>query len=318
MSTYAAASNNNLFFGSTIFTDGTNTDTTLATYKARVTPMDASAVTEDPPFLSTAGANPNFLHIDTTIPTWVESRGTPIAGISTDFDSDTRNVTTPDIGADEMNGTCMSTSNSTTQSACDTYTWTMNGATYTTTGTYNYVVGCHTETLDLTINTAATPTGASNQVINGGVASDVTIEDIVVSGTGIVWYPTALDAANATNPIAAGTQLVDGATYYAVSVNGSCTSAALAVTVTVVLGNATFDFTELNYYPNPVIDKITMKYNKKITSIQIFDLTGRMVQTIQPNSETAEINFSKLSSAMYIMKLQSEDGKQAEIRIVKN
>ncbi|MBF6640213.1 hypothetical protein IVB69_01845, partial [Flavobacterium sp. J49] len=44
-----------------------------------------------------------------------------------------------------------STSNSTTASACDSYTWSVNGTTYTASGTYTSVVGCHTETLNLTI-----------------------------------------------------------------------------------------------------------------------------------------------------------------------
>jgi hypothetical protein len=38
-----------------------------------------------------------------------------------------------------------------TQSACDTYTWTVNGITYTSSGQYSVVVGCDTYVLDLTI-----------------------------------------------------------------------------------------------------------------------------------------------------------------------
>jgi hypothetical protein len=41
--------------------------------------------------------------------------------------------------------------NTTTASACDSYTWSVNGITYTTSGTYTSVTGCHTETLVLTI-----------------------------------------------------------------------------------------------------------------------------------------------------------------------
>ena len=45
-----------------------------------------------------------YLHIDDTIATYIESRGTPIPGIDMDFDGDTRNAITPDIGADEFDG----------------------------------------------------------------------------------------------------------------------------------------------------------------------------------------------------------------------
>lgn len=56
--------------------------------------------------LQSVSANPNFisntdLHISTSMATIVESAGTPLAGILMDFDGNTRNVTTPDLGADE-------------------------------------------------------------------------------------------------------------------------------------------------------------------------------------------------------------------------
>ena len=104
LSTYSAASNNNLFFGTTLFTDGTITNTTLSTLKATLTPSDASSVTENPSYLSTVGSNANFLHINTTIATQLESGGSAVAGITDDYDAQVRNVSTPDIGADEFTG----------------------------------------------------------------------------------------------------------------------------------------------------------------------------------------------------------------------
>lgn len=107
---YASASNNNLFYAGTpgpanlIFYDGTNADQTLAAFKTRVAPREATSITENPPFLSTIGSSPNFLHISTTVPTQIESGGQPVAGITVDYDGDTRNATTPDIGADEFAG----------------------------------------------------------------------------------------------------------------------------------------------------------------------------------------------------------------------
>jgi hypothetical protein len=49
-----------------------------------------------------------------------------------------------------------STSNSTTASACDFYTWNVNATTYTTSGTYSSVSGCNTENLALTITASST------------------------------------------------------------------------------------------------------------------------------------------------------------------
>lgn len=111
LTTYNPASNNNLFYAgvptasNVIFADGTNTYSTLALYQATVTPADAISVTENPTFISTVGSNPNFLNINAVTPTLIESGGTAVAGITTDYVYTTRNPGTPDIGAWEGNFT---------------------------------------------------------------------------------------------------------------------------------------------------------------------------------------------------------------------
>ncbi len=108
---YATTSNNNLFYAGTpsatslIYVEGTTTATnpqqTLAAYKTFMGNRDQLSVTENPPFLSTDGASPEFLHINPNVGTQIESSGAPIAGITLDFDQETRDASTPDIGADE-------------------------------------------------------------------------------------------------------------------------------------------------------------------------------------------------------------------------
>ncbi|MES2862774.1 MAG: T9SS type A sorting domain-containing protein [Bacteroidota bacterium] len=167
-----------------------------------------------------------------------------------------------------------------------------------------------------TVVNVPTPTGASTQVINGGVSADATIEDIIVSGTGIIWYPTVLDAANNTNPIVAGTQLVDGGIYYAVSTNGTCTSSALEVTVTVVLGNESFSISQLNYYPNPVENQLTITSKDAISKVEVYNLIGQQVKVINTNSNAIQIDLSDLNSSTYLVKVYAEQNVQS-IKVIK-
>ncbi len=145
LTTYHASSNNNNFYAGTpgvsnlIYADGTNTDQLLSGFKCRVGPRDGLSVTENPTFLSTVGSNPNFLHLNLTAPTQLESGAVNISGITDDYDGNIRqgnvgysgNGTGPDIGADEgefipmdMSGPAISYSSPTNSICTDALTLT--------------------------------------------------------------------------------------------------------------------------------------------------------------------------------------------------
>ena len=124
LANYASTSNNNLFYSGTpgatrlIYSDGTGTAQTLLAYSSgaftagTIAPRDGASVTENPTFLSTTGSNANFLHINTTFATQIESGAVNVATYTDDFDANVRQGnggyagtgTAPDIGADEFNG----------------------------------------------------------------------------------------------------------------------------------------------------------------------------------------------------------------------
>jgi len=93
-----------------IFTDGTNNDQSLISYKVRVAPSDALSGTENTSFLSTTGSSANFLHVDGSVASISESGAANIAGFTTDYDNDIRSGNTgyagtgtaSDMGADDM------------------------------------------------------------------------------------------------------------------------------------------------------------------------------------------------------------------------
>jgi hypothetical protein len=111
LTTLSSGSGNNLYYAGTPSAEhpiffGANTTApalavTLTDFKQLASPAEQGSVTENPPFVGSGD-----LHISATVPTQVESGGMSLVGgtgVPTDIDGDARNVTTPDLGADEGN-----------------------------------------------------------------------------------------------------------------------------------------------------------------------------------------------------------------------
>ena len=119
---YSGSSNNNDYFGSTIYDDGGisagSPFGSLLAYQAFITgagfAQDQAAISQLPPFISTNCNTANYLHIDPTIGSRIESGGiNGVTSVTTDIDGDLRfgaagyagtSTSAPDIGADEFNG----------------------------------------------------------------------------------------------------------------------------------------------------------------------------------------------------------------------
>lgn len=188
---------------------------------------------------------------------------------------------------------------------------------YTVRGT-NPVTGCFTETtVNVNVISTPAPIGTSPQTFAVDNLADATIEDIVVLGTNVVWYPTENDALANTNALAPGTQLVSGQTYYAIQTENGCRSlSALAVSVTVTLGVDSFDSASFKAYPNPVKDVLNLSYSSEISSVEVFNMLGQKVMTKALNVAQGQIDMSNLTSGNYIVKVTSE-GLTKTIKVVK-
>ncbi|RYZ55751.1 MAG: hypothetical protein EOP49_02190, partial [Sphingobacteriales bacterium] len=113
LTNFGSTSNNNLFFAPVIFTDGTNTDATLAAYKSRMGTRETFSVSENPSFISVSATDADLLKINPAMASMAESGGSNVSGVSSDFEGDIRHGQSgyagsgaaPDLGADEFNGT---------------------------------------------------------------------------------------------------------------------------------------------------------------------------------------------------------------------
>lgn len=83
---------------------------------------------------------------------------------------------------------------------------------------------------------------------------------------------------------------------------------------TSVLALADLDKNKFKIYPNPVKDVLNIIGNDQLKSIQVYDINGRLILSEQSK---AKINVSKLSKGLYIIKIETKDSKNHEIKFIK-
>ncbi|MFY7883584.1 MAG: hypothetical protein ACOVOV_01925, partial [Dolichospermum sp.] len=251
LNNYNTNSNKNLLYAGTpgtnklIYYDGTNSDQLLADFKTRVTSSrEAGSITGETTwqegsgtpyetagnfFQSLTGSASTYLHLVSGITTLVESGATvvssPIA-ITQDYDGDTRNVSTPDIGADEFSGASPAPSNSnlsTPANVCNTG-------------------DSRTVTVDATTPSGTTITGVTITFNNGSATGPVAMTNTSgntwsydipagTAGSTVTWSVTS------TNNIGL-TATTNGTSFVYLPLNGATTSAS-AVAASVCTGAST-------------------------------------------------------------------------------
>ena len=219
---------------------------TLAAWQA-ASSGDANSVSIDPVFVSTSD-----LHLSTAANASLDNKGTPIAAVTIDIDGDTRNATTPDLGADEFTATTACTAPAiTTQPAAQTV---CGGAainlSVTATGTaltYQWrkggtnIAGATNATYS--IASAATGDAGNYDVVISNTCGTVTSTAVAVAvnaATAITTQPASVTACqgNATFTVAAtGAGLTYQWRFNGTNIPGA-TASTLSVPVTAVAGGA--------------------------------------------------------------------------------
>jgi len=153
----------------------------------------------------------------------------------------------------------------------------------------------------------APPTGEANQTFNVGQ----TLADLVVNGDNLVWYSDN----TYSNALSLSEPLVDGATYYVRSENGTCQSEALAITVEEQASRSNFDIFGFTYYPNPVNDILTFSSNQPIDKVVVSNMLGQEVK-VHLSSDKTNLDMSNLPSGNYLVKVTIE-GVSKTIKVMK-
>jgi Secretion system C-terminal sorting domain len=83
------------------------------------------------------------------------------------------------------------------------------------------------------------------------------------------------------------------------------------------LNTSHFDVNSFKYFPNEVIDNLTLSYSKSIESVTFHNLIGQEIMTRKINSNNAKLDLSRLSAGTYLMNVFVEDGASKTVKIIK-
>ena len=70
-------------------------------------------------------------------------------------------------------------------------------------------------------------------------------------------------------------------------------------------------------YPNPASTQVTISGNEGLVkSVQVFDITGKLVMTNQSNSVQVTLNIENLPNGIFLVQVQTNQGIEVEKLII--
>ncbi|MBL4705633.1 MAG: T9SS type A sorting domain-containing protein [Flavobacteriales bacterium] len=158
------------------------------------------------------------------------------------------------------------------------------------------------------------------------VTIGVPINDTVCETSGLVTLPTGSPiggdyegtavSGNTFDPNIAGTgtHLI----LYTYTNTAGCTSSdSTLITVENCTGIKENTLHQLEAFPNPFNERLSIHSNQQITTIQIINLEGKIVYELVVNSKTVELDLKVLSAGIYFLEATYGDGEYSRIKIVK-
>ncbi|MBT8274410.1 MAG: T9SS type A sorting domain-containing protein [Bacteroidia bacterium] len=82
------------------------------------------------------------------------------------------------------------------------------------------------------------------------------------------------------------------------------------------LSTTNFEAPNFRAFPNPTQNSWTIKSNQEISEVQIFDMLGKKVMTVVPNTRDINIDANQLSNGIYFAQITSPSGINS-IKLVK-
>ncbi|MCW3078463.1 MAG: psrP3 [Bacteroidetes bacterium] len=171
--------------------------------------------------------------------------------------------------------------------------------------------GCSSPLTPVTLSLNASPTISitGSSTLCAGQAANLT----ATGATSYTWNTGATTASIAPTPTA-------NATYTAIGANGTCTSSAtISINVSPCTGLNTNTSAVLNLkvYPNPTVAELTIELNNGLfKTIQLTDLTGRLVYVNKTDASLVNVDTKALADGVYYLKVTCNNNTEV-MKIVK-
>ena len=203
-------------------------------------------------------------------------------------------------------------------------------------GTYDYTIttdGCRVRTGQVVVNCSnIDPNNPTPTVAVFTVQGDILVIDTSVTQNSNVLTANAteanvsyqwVDCNNANAPIDGETNqtftAIANGSYAVIITVGNCEVTSSCSDVTTLSADSFDSPLDLELFPNPVVDGLTIKLNSSYRKIdiQVYSLLGQLVKTAKmTNGIEYKLNLSDLSAGSYVIKINA-DGKTDSSLIVK-
>jgi len=126
------------------------------------------------------------------------------------------------------------------------------------------------------------------------------------------WFKDGVAITGAMNDIYEVTE--DGNYSCDASENG-CTASSNTITISISTAIRNVTFENISVYPNPTNGNINLKINEELSSIRLFDLTGKVIKTF--NLVNRQLNIAEFTKGIYFLEIANAESKSV-VKVIKN
>lgn len=84
----------------------------------------------------------------------------------------------------------------------------------------------------------------------------------------------------------------------------------LRLTPTALLSNSDVENEKVNYFQNNSMDLVLSHPTLEKTTIELYNMSGQLIKTIQPDNNLVEVNLQDFASGLYVAKIQLQNSLQ--------